>query len=114
MVNDDLMPIGVLLSGGGYDRLKILVVSVVMPDSSNATSGPHRRATAAFSEDHLGEKIRPVSAAEVDEVLNTALAIERGTDAQVRRKHHVGLPVITGDDADILVNRAGWPRYTAK
>src|SRR5437899_7452831 len=114
MVDDDLVPIGVFFSGGGYYRLKIVVVSIVMPDAVNVPSRPHRRSAADFPEDHLGEEIRPVPGAEVDEVLNTAFAIERGADAQVRRQHHVRLAVIAGDDADILVNRAGWPRYSAK
>src|SRR5687767_11157708 len=66
------------------------------------------------AEDHLGEVIRPVAGAEMDKVLNSALAIERGTDAYVGREHYVRFPVITGYDADILMGRAGRPGYSAK
>src|SRR5437016_1425903 len=98
MVDDDLVPIGVFFSGGGYNRLNVVIVSVVMPNAADVTSRPHRRAAADFPEDHLGEEIRPVPGAEVDEVLNTAFAIERGTDAQVCRQHYVRLAVIAGND----------------
>jgi hypothetical protein len=79
----------VFLARGGYNGLNIVIVPVVLPDAANITSRPDRRPVADSAEDHLGEVIRPVTGTEMDKVLNTALAIERGTDTHIGHEHYV-------------------------
>ena len=49
----------------------------------------------------------------MDEVLNTAIFVERRSDAHSRGKYHVGFTKIARDEADVLKlfpRRARYPR----
>jgi hypothetical protein len=50
----------------------------------------------------------------VDEVLNTALPVERRADAHPCSKHYVSLTEITGDEADVLMLLARGVRYSGQ
>src|ERR1043166_844044 len=102
VINDDLVPVGVLPSGGRHYRLEILLMPVVLEDAPHVSSGPNRRTALNLSKDHFGKEVGPIAGAEVHEVLNATCAIKFRANAHAGGQHYVGLPVIAGDDTDVL------------
>jgi hypothetical protein len=77
--------------------------SLVFKNAIDVANRQHGRPVPNFSGHNLGEEITSVTRAEVEEVINAALPLERRSNAHSCGKHYVGLTEIAGEEADVML-----------
>src|SRR5262249_27164673 len=98
------MPLVCFGSRRGMSRLQIAPVARILPNLGDMRGVPAGRLDGRdLAKDDFAEEIRIVAAAQMNHVLDSALALDGCADLHFGCEHHVGLTKIFRDDAGVLM-----------